>query len=318
MIKKTLYITENGVLYRKENTLYFQNTDKKIVIPISNFSDIFCIGKVTIKSGASYYLMENKILVHFFNKYGYYIGSLYPREYLLSGKILVCQAKYYLNNNLRLKIANEMLNGIIHNISKILRYYNINVPNFKHIFLDEIDKIRSEEAKYWKILYGNIEKIVNNKFLFDQRVRNPPNNEINALISFGNSLLYAICLTEIYNSFLNPAISYIHEPSERRFSLALDIADIFKPLLVFRTIFYIVNKNILDKSDFSKFGRGILLNKTGKKKFLKIFNEKLETTVKHKKLKRNVSYRRLIRLECYKLIKQILDDEEYVSFKLWW
>jgi len=63
---------------------------------------------------------------------------------------------------------------------------------------------------------------------FTQRVRRPPDNEINALISFGNSMLYTVCLSEIYRTQLTPTISYLHEPGARRFSLALDISEIFK------------------------------------------------------------------------------------------
>ena len=55
---------------------------------------------------------------------------------------------------------------------------------------------------------------------FDQRVRNPPDNAVNALISFGNSLVYTTCLTEIYRTQLSPLISFLHEPGNRRFSLA--------------------------------------------------------------------------------------------------
>ena len=173
------------------------------------------------------------------------------------------------------------------------------------------------ESELWKEYYNNIDKILN-YFYFGTRSRRPPQNEINSLISFGNSLLYATCLTEIYNTYLNPAISYLHEPSERRFSLALDLADIFKPLLVGRTIFHLVNKNMIDTSCFINEDKCVFLNNKGKRIFIKVFDEKLNTTIYHPKLKRNITYRRLIRLECYKLIKHVLGDKKYESFKIWW
>jgi CRISP-associated protein Cas1 len=57
------------------------------------------------------------------------------------------------------------------------------------------------------------------------------------LISFGNSLLYATTLSEIYRTQLNPTVSFLHEPSARRYSLSLDLSEIFKPIIVDRTIF---------------------------------------------------------------------------------
>jgi len=153
---------------------------------------------------------------------------------------------------------------------------------------------------------------------FEKRSRQPPENEVNAMISFGNSLLYSAILSEIYHTQLHPAISYLHEPSERRFSLALDIAEIFKPLIVDRLIFSLVNSRIIQRNDFEREFNGILLNESGKRKFVKAFNERLEKTVKHKDLGRNVSYQRLIRLECYKLIKHLLGTGKYSPFVIWW
>ena len=138
------------------------------------------------------------------------------------------------------------------------------------------------------------------------------------MISFGNSLLYSTVLSEIYHTQLNPTISYLHEPFERRFSLALDLAEIFKPLIVDRTIFSLVNRGVIGKEDFRRELNGVLLSENGKKKFLKAYGEKLETTIKHRKLGRNVSYQRLIRLECYKLVKHLLGTEKYEPFVIWW
>ena len=66
---------------------------------------------------------------------------------------------------------------------------------------------------------------------------------INSLISFINSLIYSVALAEIYKTSLSPYISYLHEPGTRRFSLSLDITEIFKPLIVDRMLFSMLNKN---------------------------------------------------------------------------
>lgn len=150
------------------------------------------------------------------------------------------------------------------------------------------------------------------------RTRQPPSNEVNAMISFGNSMCYTLCLDMIYHTQLNPTISFLHEPGYRRFSLALDIAEIFKPVIVDRMIFSLMNKRVIQKSDFDHQLHSCLLKPDGRKKVVKAWDEKLNETIRHRSLGRNVSYKHLVKLECYKLVKHFLNMEVYKPFKAWW
>ena len=165
--------------------------------------------------------------------------------------------------------------------------------------------------------YGAFEEILND-FVMEGRSKQPPRNEVNALISFGNMMCYTECLRAIHQTQLNPTISYLHTPGERRFSLSLDLAEIFKPLLVDRVIFKVLNKREIQADDFESKMNAILLKDKGKKKFVASFEERLQETIQHRSLKRNVSYKHLIKLECYKLSKHMLNMEEYKPFKMWW
>ncbi|MEM0492530.1 MAG: type I-B CRISPR-associated endonuclease Cas1b [Candidatus Thermoplasmatota archaeon] len=324
-MKEPLYITSEGVLVRSGNTLYFMNEEiGKKALPIENTSDVYCYGKVSLRSGAISLLMKTGIPVHYFNKYGYYEGSLYPKVQLNSGLVIVKQVEHYLDPVKRAEIAIEMVNGAKHNILQTLRYYRKRGKNVDG-FIKEIESeaphgdiptIMSSEGRIWATYYKSFSKIIDT-FEMDTRKIQPPNNEMNALISFGNSLLYSTALSEIYNTYLHPSISFLHEPSERRFSLALDMADIFKPVIVERVIFTLVNNNMLSEEDF-EHDVGVLLKEKGKRLFIKEYQDKLNTTMNHPDLKKKVSYRYLIRLECYKLIKHILGDKHYLSFKMWW
>jgi len=150
------------------------------------------------------------------------------------------------------------------------------------------------------------------------RSKQPPLNIVNSLISFGNMLCYSECLRSIQQTQLNPTVSFLHEPGERRYSLALDISEIFKPLLVDRVIFKVLNKNELQENDFDKKLNKIVLKNKGKKKFLQAYELRLQETIKHRSLNRNVSYKHLIKLECYKLQKHLLNIKEYKPFKMYW
>jgi CRISPR-associated protein Cas1 len=207
-----------------------------------------------------------------------------------------------------------------------LRHYNgmqgyIDEINNERRNIDEVSDITSLmgiEGTARNIYYSAFNEILKYGFKMEKRERRPPNDPVNVLISFGNSLMYTTVLAEIYKTQLDPTISYLHEPSTRRFSLSLDIAEIFKPLIVDPLIFYVVNNKIISLDNFESYEGICILNEDGKKKFIREYENKLTTTVKHRKLNRNVSYKGFIRLECYKIIKHLLDDEVYKPLKAWW
>lgn len=322
MSKKNYYILSEGILKRKENTIYFVNEKGRKPIPINKVYSIYAYGQITFSSQVMSLLSKNGVPIHFFNYYGFYSGSYYPRETLLSGDLLVKQADYYLNIQKRLELAKLFVEGAANNILKVLAYYKIE-NNIKETLSElnstnKITEIMNIEGRIRSEYYSKFDEILPDDFKMEGRSRQPPKNMINSLISFGNSMMYSTVLTELYNTQLNPTISYLHEPSERRFSLSLDLSEIFKPIFVDRLIFYMVNKRMLSKKDFNEDLNCCLLNDKGRNKFIKEYNKRLEKTIKHKKLKKNVSYQRLIRLEAYKLKKHILGIEKYDPFVSWW
>jgi len=325
MMRVNFYLVKNGKLMRKENTVYFVSREKKFLLPINKIHTIYVYGKVSVTSGVLSYLAKNGVCIHFFNKYGFFEGSFYPRETLLSGDVVVNQAAHYLDDQKRLYLAKEILSGCFDNIVKNLKYYNLEdsvrevekwIPKVPDV--GSIPELMSIEGNIWNIYYNSFNYILPDAFTFEKRSRRPPENMVNCLVSFSNSLIYSATLSEIYNTQLNPTVSFLHEPHERRFSLSLDLSEIFKPFLGDRVIFKVLNKGIITEDHFQKEVNFCLLNEEGKKLFLKHFDERLKTTIKHRSLRRNVSYRRLVRLECYKLIKHLLGVQTYRAFRMWW
>lgn len=94
-----------------------------------------------------------------------------------------------------------------------------------------IDELMGIEGNIRQIYYDAFDVILND-FAMNGRSKQPPKNEVNALVSFGNMMCYTLCLGQIYHTQMNPTISFLHEPGYRRYSLALDLAEIFKPILV--------------------------------------------------------------------------------------
>ena len=138
------------------------------------------------------------------------------------------------------------------------------------------------------------------------------------MISFVNSMIYAKILSEIYHTQLNPTISYLHEPGVRRFSLCLDVSEVFKPLIGDRLIFSLLNRKQITEDSFTKELNFLHLKKEASALIARELEERLKKTIMHKELGRQVSYQYLIRLEAYKLIKHLIGEKEYDGFKIWW
>lgn len=334
-MKKTYYLFNPGRMSRRDNTLKFTPVDEgghegqPKYIPVEGVSDIFCFGSLDANSALYNFLGKEKIAVHFFDYYEHYTGSFMPKDYLLAGKVQIEQTKHCTNKSKRLFIAHRFVEGSAFNILKNLRYYQsrgrfldthiktIEELSASIMFSNDIDALMGIEGNIRQGYYDAFNTILND-FPMDGRSKQPPKSEVNALISFGNMMCYTLCLGQIYHTQLNPTISFLHEPGYRRYSLALDIAEIFKPILVDRTIFKLLNKREIQDKDFDIQVNSVILKDSGRKTFVRAFEERLSETIKHRSLKRNVSYKHLVKLECYKLTKHILGMEEYKPFKSWW
>lgn len=313
---------------RKDNTFYFINEEeKKKSLPIEQIDNLYVFGQVDLNTTLLNFLNQHQIHVHFFNYYGFYSGSFTPRESNLSGFTLVQQSAHYLDTDKRLILAKAFVFSAVFHMLRTLRgYKQITAEMLEEIIrltpqisqASTIQQLMGVEGLIRQQYYSMFNYILPPEFSFYKRSKKPPQDEINALISFGNSLCYTTVLSEIYKTQLNPTISYLHEPSSKRYSLSLDIAEIFKPLIVDPLIFTLVNKKMISLKHFESLDEMVLLNEQGRKKFLQAWEGRLSQTVMHRRLKRKVSYKYFIRLECYKLIKHMIGDELYKPLKAWW
>lgn len=330
-MQQSFYVYNNGDLKRKDNTLRFTSYDgEKRDIPIERISDIYVMSEMSFNTTFLSYISQYGIPIHFFNYYNFYTGSFYPKESNLAGQLLVNQVQHYTEYDKRLLIAKKFIQAAADNIYRNLRYYNGRDKNVSD-YMKDIDPLRTGLVGVKSIqelmgIEGNIRKkyyaawsvIINQEIEFDKRVMHPPDNMINSLISFVNSLVYTRTLSEIYHTQLNPTISYLHEPGIRRYSLCLDISEVFKPLIGDRLIFSLLNRKQITEKSFTKELNYLHLKKDASKLIVSEFEKKMKQTIMHKELGRQVSYQYLIRLEAYKLIKHLIGEKEYEGFRIWW
>jgi len=317
-VKKAYYITRMGTLERRGNTLFFENEEVKRAIPINSTSEIHCFKPVSLTSGAIKILSEKNVPVHFYNKYGYYRGSYMPAEGQISGTVVIKQAEHHLDPEKRLYVARQFVEGIKASMLAFLRSQGAENRRLKEIPVEGESpaELMGVESTLWREFYDVFASLLKH-FEFRERNRRPPTDEVNALISYGNSVLYTVALSEIRKTYLHPAISFLHEPLERRYSLSLDIADIFKPVTVFRVILRLINRRQIREEHFER-DVGVMLSSEGLKVFISELNGELGKKILHPRFRRNVSIRYLMRLECYSLVKHFLGDAKYRSLRAWW
>ena len=267
MSKRSYYLFNPGRLSRKDNTLKFTpvdengNEQKPRYLPVEQVDQLYCFGSIDANSAMYNFLGKNDIAVHFFDYYENYTGSFLSKDYLLSGKMLIQQTKYFSNKQKRIVIAQTFIDGASYNMIKNLKYYDNRGKDLSFI-IERIEELRTKIGDTREVdelmgIEGNIRinyydafNLIINDFEMGGRTKQPPLNPVNALISFGNMMCYSQVLRSIHQTQLNPTISYLHTPGERRFSLALDIAEIFKPILVDRVIFKVLNKKEIQEKDF--------------------------------------------------------------------
>lgn len=331
---RSYYLFRNGRLSRHQNTLYLEREGEegRRPIPVEDVRELYLFGEVDLNTKLLNFLGRHGVVLHCFNYHGFYSGSFYPREGNVSGHLLVRQVEHYLDQAKRLYLARQFVEGALYHVRRNLAYYQRRGRELDGVIAlvegaigqlaacPDIPSLMGAEGRARDAYYAAFNLILDLEEPFQGRVRRPPDNLVNALLSFGNTLLYTVALAEIYVTQLNPTVSYLHEPSQRRFSLALDIAEVFRPLIVDRTIFRVVNRHMLDESDLEPLGEseGVYLGERGRKTFIRALEETLATTVYHRTLKRNVSYRQLIRLEAYKLVRHLIDMEPYRALRAWW
>ena len=327
-MQRDLFMFSKGRVQRKDNTIYIINEEgKKRAVPVEQIENIHLFGEIDLNTSFLNFIGQKEIALHFYNYYGFYTGSFFPREQKVSGIVTVRQSEHYLHKEKRLELAKAFVAASAFHMIRLCR----KKKNMQSEYVIEIQKLYKEieqatavqqvmgiEGMIRQNYYRALNEMIPDEFYFKERNKRPPRDPFNALISFGNTMMYTAVLGEVYKTQLNPTVSYLHEPSQKRFSLCLDIAEIFKPLFVDALLLALVNKKKIKSQHFEDHEGMVYLNEEGRKIVIAEFDEKFKTTVRHRKLNRNVSYRYLIRLECYKLIKHVINDTKYEPLKAWW
>jgi len=318
-----------GRVRREANNLKFDRYDEDYNVvstkplPIKGIDEIYILAKVDLDSYTMAFIADNNILLHFFSPFQSFRGNFFPstsNSVNKSGFVLLQQLRAFDDEVHRLYIAKQVTKGHFINGVNNCKKYNIDFE--VELYLDNLERakdigeVMASEGAYQKNYYQAWNKIIKNQrtFKFTKRSKRPPTDKINCLISYVNTRIYNIVLSEIYKTELDPRIGFLHEPNYRALSLHLDIAEIFKPIIGDNIIFTLLNKNEITSKDFkTNSGRIRFTNEGIKKIESKIIKKMTEqTTIGEQRL----TWRQVIRREVNRIKRNVVETSEYEPFVL--
>lgn len=323
------HIIQDGILSKKDYAMLFENQEEKHHIPVETTEQLNIYGNVTLASGVLNTAASQKIRLGFFNSYGNLIGYFLPERDNISVKTALKQYACYADSAKHLAVAKSLEEAMLHNLRANLRYYSSRKKAGLSEPIDKlscwinriwkaasIEELRLIEARARQEYYHSFNIMINQTdFSFSKRTRRPPEDELNSMISFGNTLLYNRFLQIIWKTSLDPRIGILHTSERRRFNLNLDFADLFKPIISDRIIFSLVNRLRIRKSEHfcQPDSGGVHLNQEGKEIFIEEFESKLSKKISIRG--QEYSYLQWMEREVHRYLKFLVEDEPYHPFK---
>lgn len=324
------HIVNDGILTKKDFSILFENEENKHFLPVETMDSLSVYSSVSFSSNFFKFVSSENLVINIIDRSGEQLGSFIPNKKKGDYKVEIAQIKLLTDEKRHLKIARKLQNANIFNLRAVLRYYerrghSQEIREAIDYITEILEKVKAEstidnilmyEAQARQKYYMCFNQIINNDaFRFVKRTRRPPQDPLNAMISFGNTLLYTRLANEIYRTSLDIRFGILHNSATRAESLNLDLADLFKPVLVDRTIFTLVNRKMLDvTADFRSMDRGgIYLSENGKRIFLKELERKLLQTVKIGS--ETKTYEQLLRNEVRNLSAYFRNGRDYKPYR---
>ncbi len=266
-----LYIREQGVeIHRTGERLVLRKDGETLQeVRLRDVERIVLFGPIDMTTPAMYAILEAGIETDLLTEDGHYLGSLTPG---LGKNVLLRRTQYRKADDpaFRLELARIMLDAKIGNCRYVISRHERNHPSdelkaaldaladarqrLRHA--DDVESCLGVEGDAARIYFAALGKMVRAEFAFTQRTRRPPRDPVNALLSFGYTLVMTECLGALAAHGLDPYVGMIHSTQYGRPALALDLLEEFRPVIADRIALSLVNKGELQPSDFQQSDDG--------------------------------------------------------------
>lgn len=327
----TLYLMEQGTWLQKENQRFIIQVSKtqKIEVLMREVERILVFGNIQLTTPAITACLNENILVLFLSQTGQYNGHLWSLESTHLGHEMV-QMKRQDEKDFQVRVSQAIVWGKLMNSKRLLMRLNRkrNLPEVEQAILgidsdiqslsevDNLDQLRGYEgvgaARYFPA-FGRL--ITNPNFSFSQRNRQPPRDPVNALLSFGYTLLFNNVLSLIISEGLSPYFGNFHYGERNKPYLAFDLMEEFRSPIVDGMVLKLINTSVFTPKDFTDADNGgVYLSDRSRRTFLKAFESRMSQTVSHPDIQSSVSYRQVIQLQIRRYKQSLLTDVPYVAF----
>ena len=328
----TVYLVQDGVVIRKTGERLKVTLKKETLldVPLIKVDQLVAFGNVTFTQAALRELLERGVDLVFLTSQGRYLGRLVPK---LSKNGLLRRAQYAVacDHKRSLELARGFVRGKLHNMRTLLQRaereksgagFSQAIAQLKAMMerlarATSIDEVRGIEGAGTAVYFQAFAQLIKAEgFWFPGRVRRPPTDPVNAMLSFGYVLLYKDLQAACSIVGFDPYIGYLHGDRYGKPSLALDLMEEFRPILVDSIVLSLINKRMITTSDFQVgLGQVHRMKKRALKTFLQAYEEKKRTEIKHPSLGCRVTYWRSLELQARILAKAVTGElNRYVPF----
>jgi CRISPR-associated protein Cas1 len=325
---KTLYVKEQGACIRRsgQRLLVYKGEQALETVRLRDLERLVLLGSIEISASALAALLESGIETVLLSFHGKFRGRLFPAE----GRnvfLRLEQFRRYEDGAFRLKTARAIVAGKIRNARVVLQRHQRNHPSeallaaMAHLersresvaAQDSLDTLLGVEGNAARTYFAAFGGMVRSEFTFTTRSRRPPRDPVNALLSFGYTLLSTELTGATAAQGLDPYVGVLHELDYGRPSLALDLLEEFRQPVVDRLALSLINRMVLQRSHFDDRGEaGVLLNDEGRIRFLDFYHRALETPFEEGGA--SVTYRDLLLRQAGRMREALMTAGDYVPF----
>ncbi|MBW4575147.1 MAG: type I-D CRISPR-associated endonuclease Cas1d [Aphanothece sp. CMT-3BRIN-NPC111] len=324
----TVYITEPDAFIGKldERLSVKANKQTLLDVPLIKVDGVVVLGRATVSPAAISELLERHIPLSFLTGTGKYLGRLEPE---MTKNIFVRKAQWQAagESEQAIHVVQGFVRGKLKNYRNTLlrRERECSQLNLKSSIahleqaIAPIDKttnvnsLRGLEGSGSAAYFGCFDQLIKgSEFQFEARRRRPPTDPVNALLSFGYSLLCHDVQSAVNIVGFDPYLGYLHVERYGRPSLALDLMEEFRPLIVDAVVLSAMNKRSLTPSDFTTepLSNAVKLTKEGLRAFLRLYEQKKQSKFKHPVMGRQCTYQEALEVQARLVAKYLMGEIE--------
>lgn len=327
----TLYITrQESYVHKERDTIVIKNGDEKIgQFPALTISNILCFGQVSVSPPMMGYCGESGIGLSFYTEYGRFLARVQGKQ---TGNVLLRRTQYRIADNPEKSndIAKIMIGAKIANARTVLMreirnhgentdlsaaierlgYSLKNCQISQHVA--QTMGIEGEAAATYFSVFNSL--VRDSNFKFNGRIRRPPTDPINALLSFTYSMITQECVSALMGVGLDPYVGFLHQDRPGRPSLALDLLEEFRAPWADRFVLTLLNRKQFQQKDFITEASGaVRLTDDARKLLLVAYQERKQEEIMHPYLDEKIPYGLLPHCQSLLLARHLRGDTQFYT-----